>query len=51
MNLIQTIRQNIICYVNAVNLIEYGKKQVLKKEGWIVMPQEYVMLEEGKGVN
>ena len=28
-----------------------GKKQVLKKEGWIVMPQEYVMVEEGKGVN
>lgn len=23
----------------------------LKKEGWIVMPQEYVMVEEGKGVN
>ena len=28
-----------------------GMKQVLKKEGWIVMPQEYVMVEEGKGVN
>jgi len=28
-----------------------GIKQVLKKEGWIVMPQEYVMVEEGKGVN
>jgi hypothetical protein len=34
-----------------VNLIEYGKKQVLKKQGRIVMPQEYVMVEEGKGVN
>lgn len=23
----------------------------IEKEGWIVMPQEYVMVEEGKGVN
>ena len=50
MNLIKTIRQAIFCYVNAVNHIEYDKKQVLKKKGGIVMPQEYGIVEDGEKV-
>lgn len=50
MNLIKTIRQAIFCYVNAVNHIEYDKKQVLKKKSGIVMPQEYGMVEDGEKV-
>lgn len=34
-----------------MNHIEYDKRQVLKKQGGIVMPQEYVMVENEKGVN
>ena len=40
MNLIKTVRQAIFCFVNAINHIEYDRKQNIQKDGGIIVSQE-----------